>query len=149
MAAMGQVQPHHRIARFQQSLVDGIVGIRPGMRLHTRMVTAKQLLHTLNRQILQDVHMLTASVVTSSRITFRIFVRGHRSHGQHDRRAYNVLRSNQFQIPPLTAHFQIQGSPDLLVTASDIVHYVLNHVHCSSSFLVNVICTYYHPQKDS
>ncbi len=101
MPAVRQVHPHHRIFRLQQCLIDRIVGIRPGMRLYAGMVAAKQFLHSLDRQLFQDIHMFAASVITLRRISFRIFIRRNRTHRQHHRRAYDILRSNQLQVPSL------------------------------------------------
>ena len=74
MAAVIEAHAENRIARLHQRKVGSGVRLRAGVRLHVRVVGAEQLLRPIDRQLLGDVDVLAAAVVTLTRITFRVLV---------------------------------------------------------------------------
>ena len=69
-----QRQPHHHITRRGQPHVDGLVGRRARVGLHVDMLSAKELLGSLDAEHLQFVDLLLAFVVAVLGIALGIFV---------------------------------------------------------------------------
>ena len=55
MAAVGQVEPQHRVARLERREIDRHVGLRAAVRLHVGVLGAEQLLRPVAGQVLDDV----------------------------------------------------------------------------------------------
>jgi len=51
-----------------------LVGLGAGVRLHVGRFRAKQLFHTVNRELFNDIDVFAAAVVAASRIAFGVFV---------------------------------------------------------------------------
>ena len=67
VAAVGEREAHDRVARLQQRVVDGGVGLRAGVRLDVRVLGAEQRLGAVDRELLGDVDPLAAAVVAPAR----------------------------------------------------------------------------------
>ena len=63
VAAVGEREAEHRVARLEQRVIDGGVGLRAGVRLDVRVLGAEQLLGAVDRELLGDVDVLAAAVV--------------------------------------------------------------------------------------
>ena len=100
------------------------------MRLNVGILTAEQLLCTLDCDGLYHVDVLAAAVIALSRVTLRIFVGQHGSHCHHDRLRYDVLRSDKLQISSLTCGFLLNCLADFRVIVFDKFHYLINHGLC-------------------
>ena len=102
MSAMIQVHTHNGIAGFQYRELYCHIRLCTGMRLYVGIITAKQLLGTLDCQILNHIHAFAAAIISLAGITFRIFIGQRTAHSCHNRLTYPVLRSNQFDMTVLT-----------------------------------------------
>ena len=74
---MREREAHDPVARLQQRVVDGRVGLRAGVRLDVRVLGAEQRLRAVDRELLDDVDVLAAAVVALARIALGVLV------GQH------------------------------------------------------------------
>ena len=113
MAAVRQVHAEDRVARLQQREVHRHVGLRPGVRLHVRVLGAEQLLRARDRQRFGDVDELAAAVVALARISFRVLVREDGSLRLHHRLGDEVLRGDQLEAAVLAMTFVSQHVRDL------------------------------------
>ena len=100
------------------------------MRLNVCVLTAKQLLCTLNCDSLYHVYILTSTIITLSGITLCVFVGQHGSHCHHDRLRYDILGSDKLQISSLTCGFLLNCLADFRVIVFDKFHYLINHGLC-------------------
>ena len=75
VAALVEGEAHDGVAALQQGVVDGHVGLRPGVRLHVGVLRAEQLLGAVAGQVLGHVHHLAAAVVAASRVALGVLAR--------------------------------------------------------------------------
>ena len=68
-----------RVARLQQRVVDGRVGLRARVRLDVRVLGAEQRLRAVDRELLDHVDELAAAVVALARIALGVLVGQHAS----------------------------------------------------------------------
>ncbi len=115
VTALRKIHAEHGVARLQKGKVHGEVGLCAGMRLNVRVLRAEQPARTLTRNVLHDIHILTAAVIAVRRISFRVFIGQNRAHGRHDRRGNNILRSNQLKVAALALEFQLHGLAQLRI----------------------------------
>ena len=74
---MREAEAHDPVARLQQRVVDGRVGLRARVRLDVGVLGAEQRLRAVDRELLDDVDELAAAVVALARIALGVLV------GQH------------------------------------------------------------------
>ena len=110
---------------------DRHVGLRAGMRLDVRIVTAEELLGSLDGEGLELVDDFAAAVVTLARITFGIFIGQDRAHRQNDGFGNDVFRGDQFDVAALSVVLFEDAFPYFRVGGSDGFHDVLDHVSVS------------------
>ena len=115
MPAIGQIHAHDRITGLKQSEIHSQISLCARMRLYIGVFGAEQFLRPLNGQIFRNIHILTAAVITMSRVAFRIFIGHYTAHGFHDRYAGMVFRGNHFQIILLTGLFQFNRIINLFI----------------------------------
>ena len=130
MAAISQVHAHYCIPRSQQGKEHCHIRLSTGMRLHVGITGTKQLLGTVNGQLLHHIHMLAATIITLARITLGILVGQHAALGSHYCRADNILRSNQLQFVALAVQLRINGCCHLRIYGFQIIHQ--SHLNKSS-----------------
>ncbi len=113
VAAVGEREPHDRVARRQQRVVDGRVGLRAGVRLHVGVLGAEQRLGAVDRELLGDVDPLAAAVVAPAGVALGVLVRQHRAlaleHGARD----EVLRGDHLERALLALELAAQRLGDL------------------------------------
>ena len=97
VAAVGQVEAEHRVARFERRKVNRRVGLRTAVGLDVGELGAKQLLRAIDRQLLDDVDEFAAAVISSTGIALGILVREHAAGRLHYGRARVVLAGDHFQ----------------------------------------------------
>ncbi len=112
MAAVRQVHPEHRVARFQQRQVDRHVGLRAGVRLDVGVIGAKQCRRARNRRPFDDVDELAASVVALAGVALGVLVRQHRSGGFENRLAHEILRGDQLETAVLAVQLVAKRGGD-------------------------------------
>ena len=74
VAAFGQAHAHDRVARLQQGEEHRLVGLRARVGLHVGVLGAEQLLHAVDRQLLDDVDVLAAAVVALAGVALGVLV---------------------------------------------------------------------------
>ncbi len=109
MAAVGQVEPQHGVARLHGRQIDGHVGLAAGVGLHVGVLGAEELLRPIAGQILDHVDVLAAAVIPPAGIALGIFVRQHAADGLHDGRAGVVLAGDHLQAVLLAIDFGGDG----------------------------------------
>ena len=97
VAAVGQVEAQHRVARLERREIDRRVGLRAAVRLHVGELGAEQLLRAVDGQLLDDVDELAAAVVAPARIAFGILIREHAAGGLHHGGAGVVFAGDHLQ----------------------------------------------------
>ena len=103
VAAVGQRHAEDGVARIEQGEVDRLVGLRTGVRLHVGVVGTEQLLEAVDGQLLGDVHVFAATVVTLARVAFGVLVGQLAALRFHHPRAAVVLRRDQLHVVFLAA----------------------------------------------
>ena len=93
---------HDLVAGLADGHGDRHIGLRAGMRLDVGIVTAEELLGSLDGEGLDLVDDFTAAVVTFARITFGIFVGQDRAHCQDDGFGNDVFRGDEFDVAALS-----------------------------------------------
>src|SRR4051812_655401 len=79
MTAVRQAHAQQLVPRFHCSEVRGHVGLRTGVRLHVCVLSTKELLRPVDRDLLRDVDKLAAAIIAFARITLGVLVREDRS----------------------------------------------------------------------
>ena len=123
VAALGQIHPHHGIARLQQSKIHGDVGLGTGMGLHIGKLRAKQPAGPVDGQLLHLVHIHAAAIVTVAGIPFCIFIGQYAAHGGQ----LPLHSPGQFRIG--------------LAHQSDGIHHGIIHSSCSPFPYFAVACS--------
>ena len=113
MPAMRERHAQQRIARLQGGQIHRGVGLRTGMRLDIDILRVEQRLDPIYRQLLHDIHILTAAVIALAGIPFGIFVGQHRPLRLHHRRAGIIFRSDQLDIFFLALHLAFDRLPEI------------------------------------
>ncbi len=124
VAALRQVHTQHGIARLQQRGVNSEVSLRARVRLDVRVVCAKQLFSTVNRQLFNDINVLATAVVALARVTFSVFVGQLRTLRLHNARAGVVFGGDQFDVLFLTYFFLLHSLPQFGIIIGN-VHFTL------------------------
>ncbi|MNV83331.1 hypothetical protein D3C71_1771290 [compost metagenome] len=124
VATVRQIHPQNGVARLQQRGVNGKVSLGAGVRLHVGVIGAEQLFGTVDSQLLNDIHVFAAAVITLARITFSVFVGQLGTLSLHYARAGVVLRRNQLNVLFLTHHFLLHCTPQFGIVISN-VHFTL------------------------
>ena len=113
VAAVGQREPHDRLAGLEQRVVDGRVGLRAGVRLDVRVLGPEQRLGAVDRQLLGDVHPLAAAVVATTGIALGVLVGEHRALAFEHGPRHEVLRGDHLERALLALELAAQHLGDL------------------------------------
>ncbi len=115
MAAVREREAHDPVARVEQRVEDLRVGGRPGVRLDVRVLGAEQLLGAVDRELLDDVHVLAAAVVAPPGVALGVLVRQHAALALQDRLRDEVLGGDHLQRALLAIELEADGLGDLRV----------------------------------
>src|SRR5690349_4597306 len=115
MAAMSERHTEHRIARVQGREKHRLVRLCSRMRLNVRVTGSEQLFRAIDRELLGDVDVLAAAVITLPGITFGVLVRKHRALRMQNARARVIFGSDELDVLFLSAVFLFDRAPDVLV----------------------------------
>ena len=110
---MRERETEDRVARLEQRLVDGGVGLRTRVRLDVGVLGPEQLLGAVDRQLLGDVDLLATAVVTAAWVTLGVLVGQHRANRIEHRLRHEVLRGDHLQRALLAAKLSVQHRGDL------------------------------------
>jgi hypothetical protein len=115
------VEPHGQdgVPRVEKRLVDGQIGVGPGMGLDVGVLGPEQGLGPLAGQFLDLVDDPVAAVVAPPGIPLGVFVGEHRPRGGQNRRRGEVLGGDQLQRrrlaprlgPEQPRHLGVAGQP--------------------------------------
>ena len=81
MPAVGEIHGQDLVARLNGGEIDGHVRLRSAVRLNVDMLGAEELPGAIDRQLLDNVHVLATAIPAFPRITFRVLIRQHASLG--------------------------------------------------------------------
>ncbi|CUH43720.1 hypothetical protein RUM4293_02615 [Ruegeria atlantica] len=116
VTACVQAHAQNGVAGLDQCLEHALVGLRARVRLHVGKAAAKQLFGAVDGQVLGDVHVLAAAIVTPSGIAFGVFVGHHRAlcfhHGGRD----DVFGCDQLDLVALTTQLGCDRAEQLGIT---------------------------------
>ena len=113
VAAVGQREAHDRVARLQERVVDGGVGLGAGVRLDVGVLGAEERLRAIDRQLLDDVDVLAAAVVALAGIALGVLVGQHAALALEDRLRDEVLRGDHLERALLALELVLEGVGDL------------------------------------
>ena len=126
VAAVGQVEAQHRVARLERREIDRRVGLRAAVRLHVGVLGAEELLRPIDGQLLDDVDVLAAAVVAPAGIALGILVRQHAAGRLHHGGAGVVLAGDHFQAVVLALDFVGDRAPHVGIVFLDEVRHSRN-----------------------
>jgi len=115
VSAVRKRHAEDRIARFQHRHVDGLVRLRPRVRLHVGVVAAEQLPGPGDGKLLCDVDEFAAAVVALAGIALGILVGELRPLSSEHRTARVVLRGDQLDVVFLAPVFLLDRRPQLRI----------------------------------
>ena len=118
--AVGQVQAHDGVARTDQGVHHGGVGLRAGVRLDVGVLGAEQGLDPVDRELLDHVDVLAAAVVALARVALGVLVGQHRTLRLHDGPGGVVLRGDHFQAVPLAGQLGVDLRGDLRIQGGQL-----------------------------
>ena len=107
VSAGSQAQAEHLVSGIDHCHISGQIRLGTGVRLHVGMLCSEQFLGSFDRQRLNFIYVLTAAVIASAGITFRVFVGENCAHRSEDRRRHDVLGSYQFNVAFLSVEFSL------------------------------------------
>jgi hypothetical protein len=111
------VEPHRedRVPGLEAGEVDRHVGLRARVGLDVCVLRCEKSLRTVDRELLDPVDDLAASVVPPSRVALRVLVRRHRARCLEHARPGEVLRRDQLDLATLALELSLQQLRDLRV----------------------------------
>ena len=101
VAAVIEAQRQHRVSRLHQPEIDGHVRLRARVGLDVGVLGPEERLRAVDRELLDLVDDLAASVVALAGIPLGVLVGRHRADGLEDRRPGEVLRRDQLDLVAL------------------------------------------------
>lgn len=130
VAAFGQAHAHDRVARLEHGEEHTLVGLRARVRLYVGGFGAKQLLHAVDGELLDHVHIFATAVVTLAGVALGVLVGQLRAlRGHHGRRGV-VLRGDQLDVVFLTLIFLLDGGKDFGIDLVDRIAAAFEHGEC-------------------
>ena len=115
MPAMVKLHRQHSVARLQQRHIDGGIGLGARMGLHVGMFCTKKRQRTLDANLLGDVNVLAAAVISPSRIALGILVRQNAARRRQHLGENVILAGNQFDSVRLPLTFGLNRRVDLRI----------------------------------
>ena len=94
---MVEREAEERVAGLEQGRVDGVVGLRAGVRLDVGVLGPEQLLGAVDRELLGDVDLLAAAVVALARVALGVLVGQHRAGRLEHRLGDEVLGGDHLE----------------------------------------------------
>ena len=119
MAAVGQVEGEHGVARLDGGEVDGRVGLTAGVRLHVDVLGPEEGLEPVAGEVLHRVDEFAAAVVAVAGVALGVFVGEHAADRLHDGGAGEVLAGDHLQPFLLPGLFRGDCRPDLGIILFD------------------------------
>ena len=121
MAAVGQVEGEHGVARLDGGEVDGRVGLAAGVGLHVDVLRAKDGLEPVAGEVFHRIDEFAAAVIAVAGVALGVFVGEHAADRLHDSGAREVLAGDHLQPFLLPGLFRSDRRPDLGIILCDEV----------------------------
>ena len=128
VAAVCQGETEDGVARLQQCEHGGGVGLRARVRLHVGELGAEQTLDPVDGQLLDDIDVLAAAVVTPARVALGVLVGQHRTLSLHHSLRGEVLRRDHLQRLLLATQLRADGRLHLRIGFRQRACQHINHV---------------------
>ena len=119
VSAMVEGEAEHGVARLDERLVDGCIGLCAGVRLHVDVFGAEQALGAFAGDGFDLVNLLAAAVVAASRIAFGILVGQHGALRLKHGTRHEVFGGDHFQAVLLSGQFGVEYLGDFGVRFGD------------------------------
>ena len=119
MSAMVEGKTEHGVARLDERLVDGCIGLCAGVRLHVDVFGTKQALATLTGNGFDLVNLLAATIVATSRIAFGILVGQHGTLSLKHGTRHEVFGGDHLQAVLLSRQLSVEYLGDFGVCFGD------------------------------
>ena len=119
VAAVVELHAEDAVARLEEGVVDGVVGLRAGVRLHVGVLGAEQLLGAVDGQLLRDVDELAAAVVALARVALGVLVGQDRALAVEHRLRDEVLRRDHLERRLLPVQLVLDHLGDLGIDLGD------------------------------
>ena len=119
MSAMIEGKTEHGVARLDERLVDGCIGLCAGVRLHVDVFGTKQALATLTGNGFDLVNLLAATIVAASRIAFGILVGQHGTLSLKHGTRHEVFGGDHLQAVLLSRQLSVEYLGDFGVCFGD------------------------------
>ena len=121
MTAVSEIHRQDAVARFDGGEVDRHVGLRAAVRLDIDVIGAKNFLRPIDRELFDDVDILTTAVPAFAGVTFGILVRQAGALRFHHCAAGKVLRGNQLDVFALPPFLRDNGVEDFRIDFTESV----------------------------
>ena len=119
VAAFGQAHAHDGVAGLQKGQEHRFVGRCAAVRLHVGGFCTEQLFDAVNRQLLDDIDILAATVIAAAGVAFGVFVGELGACGlQYGGRGV-VFAGDQFDVVFLALVLFLNGGPNVGIGVSD------------------------------
>ncbi len=126
VSAMVEREAEHGVARLDECLVDGCVGLCAGVGLHVDVFGTEQTLGAFAGDGFDLIDLLAAAVVAASRIAFGILVGQHGALCLKHCTRHEVFRGDHFQAVLLSVQFGVKHFGDFGVRfGNGCVEYVV------------------------
>ena len=121
VSALIEVHTHQSVAGLQNREFDRQVGLRARVGLNVCVLTAEELLGSLDRECLDLIDHIASAVITFSGVSFSIFIGQRTSHRGHNSFAGPVLGSDQLDMVVLSLNLFFNGSRDFRICHSNFI----------------------------
>src|SRR6185312_1597991 len=108
-----------RVARLYQGEIGSGVCLRAGMRLHVRVIRTEERLGAIDRELLRDVDVFAAAVITLAGISFGVLVGQHGALRLEHPRAGVILGGNELNVLLLAMSLALDRLEELWVETFD------------------------------
>ena len=119
VAAVVELHPEHGVARLAERVVDRRVRLRARVRLDVHVLGAEERAGPLDRERLDDVHVLAAAVVALAGVALGVLVRQHRALAVEHRLRHEVLRRDHLERRLLPPELGLHRLGDLGIDVGD------------------------------
>ena len=121
MAAVREIHRQDAIAGFDGGEIDRHVGLRSAMRLHVDMLGAEDFQGAIDRQLLDDIDVLTTAIPAFPRITFGVLVGQAGTLRLHHRAAGEIFRRDELDVFALAPFLRGDGFVNLRIDLAESV----------------------------
>ena len=127
VAAVRKIEAENGVAGLQNRRVGRGVGLRAGVRLHVDVLAAEDLPRAIAGQILHDVGVLAAAVVTAPGIALGIFIGEDRAGCFQHRFRDKVFAGNHLQPLVLAEGFVVNGGGHIGIGLGEGQRHAVSH----------------------